>query len=159
MSDDEDSDLPRLTDEEIDNLMRHYPDGDETARERTREFLKSELGSKYVDALGRQRESEHALRIHVAEIKANMLGATSRIDFVYVLIGEFIVKFSQIEFWLRFAFYWLTKLKPNLADPILAHLDIRGLIGGCHAIIRAGICQGPGPMEACPQYLFAMFST
>jgi hypothetical protein len=102
----------RLTDAEVDALMRHNPATPEADLDRVRAFLESELGFRLVKSEEKLLATKRVLREHIAAIKQDMLGATSRIDFVYVLIGEFVVKFSQIEFWLRMAFSVVTRLGP-----------------------------------------------
>ena len=103
-----DDSTPRLSDEEVERILSHQRGEDGTSRERMRQFLKSELGWKFVNTLRRheerKEETNREWRENTAAMKAYMLGTTSRIDFIYVLIGEFVVKLSQIEFWLRTAF-------------------------------------------------------
>jgi len=128
-SDSDDSTPHRLTEEEVERYLLHLRDSDAASRDRLRKFLISEHGWEIINALRQQDEAKQRLRDLIASMKAGMLGTNSRIDFVYVLVGEFIVKFSQVEYWLRFIFYTTTNLEPESADPILAQIDFRALVG------------------------------
>jgi hypothetical protein len=148
----------RLSEEEVDSLLRYYHRDDGISRERLRELLDSELGWKVVNAERRFHTAMSAKREAVASMKAHMLGTTSRIDFIYVLIGEFIVKFSQIEMWLRLAFLLATKMPQESCDLILSRLDFQSLVAVTTGLYEKEYAKAPAPLWKHVRGIFSQCS-
>jgi hypothetical protein len=140
----DDSTRRRLSDEEVESYLRHHRDEDGMSREHMRELLKSELGWKITNWARRLHEAKREQRENIAAMKAYMLGTTSRNDFIYVLIGEFIVKFSQIEMWRRVAFtFFATGMPPESSDLILAKLDFQSLVAITSGLYEKRYAKAP----------------
>jgi hypothetical protein len=136
----------RLSNEEVERIMSKYCEEDGISRERLRELLESELGWKLVDAQQRVDAAREEQREAIAAMKAYMLGTSPRNEFIYALIGEFIVKFSQIEIWLRMAFGQVTKLPRLSADLILAKLDFQSLVAVTTGFYEKEYAKAPPPL-------------
>jgi hypothetical protein len=111
------------------------PDIDEDAStisaediEKVHRFLTTVAGKKLVRASRQLMDSKRDLQAAVHELKTQLRSESDDLGNVYEAVGEFVVRFSQLEFFIRMEFDVVSGLEPEQTLPIVSQLDFRSLV-------------------------------